>query len=69
MGLGSAPSDATAILAAGAQRISLGGTFARAALAFIRRGAEELRDRGTIGFAAGQIPQGELNALFGTAGA
>ncbi|WP_332764910.1 isocitrate lyase/PEP mutase family protein [Phenylobacterium sp.] len=67
MGLGAAPSDATAILAAGVQRISLGGTFARAALAFIRRGAEELRDRGTIDFAAGQIPQGELNALFGAA--
>lgn len=67
MGLGAGPSDATAILAAGAQRISLGGTFARAALAFIRRGAEELRDHGTIGFAAGQIPQGELNALFGAA--
>lgn len=67
MGLGAGPSDANAILAAGAQRISLGGTFARAALGFIRRGAEELRDRGTIGFAAGQIPQGELNALFGAA--
>jgi len=67
MGLGSGPSDANAILAVGVQRISLGGTFARAALAFIRRGAEELRDHGTIGFAAGQIPQGELNALFGAA--
>lgn len=64
MGLGAVPSDATALLDAGVQRISLGGTFARAALAFLRRGAEELRDHGTIGFAAGQTPQGELNALF-----
>lgn len=67
MGLGAVPSDANALRAAGAQRISLGGTFARATLAFIRKGAEELRDHGTIGFAAGQTPQGELNALFARA--
>ena len=24
----------------------------------------ELRDHGTVSYAAGQIPQGELNALF-----
>lgn len=67
MGLGAVPSDARALFAAGVQRISLGGTFARAALAFIRRGAEELRDHGTIGFAAGQTAQGELNAVFSAA--
>ncbi len=67
MGLGAGPAGAKAILGAGVQRISLGGTFARAALGFIRRGAEELRDRGTISFADGQVPQGELNALFGAA--
>lgn len=67
MGLGAVPADAKALLAAGVQRISLGGTFARAALGFIRQGAEELRDHGTIGFAAGQTAQGELNALFAAA--
>jgi len=64
MGLGSATLTTQALLQAGVTRISLGGSIARAALAFIRRSAEELRDQGTIGFAAGQIPQGELNELF-----
>jgi 2-methylisocitrate lyase-like PEP mutase family enzyme len=63
-GLGAVPSDTRALVAAGVRRVSLGGTFARAALGFLRRAAEELRDRGTIAFAEGQIPQGELNALF-----
>lgn len=53
-----------ALLDVGVARISLGGTFARAALGFIREGARELFEHGTIGFAAGQIPQGELNELF-----
>jgi len=64
MGLGTAEGNARELLAAGVQRISLGGSIARAALGFVRRAAEELRDRGTIGFAAGQIGHGELNALF-----
>lgn len=63
-GLGAVPSDARALIAAGVRRVSLGGTLARAALGFLRRAAQELRDHGTIGFAADQIPQGELNALF-----
>ena len=67
MGLGAVPGDAKALLGVGVRRVSLGGTFARAALAFVRRGAEELRDHGTIGFAAGQTAQGELNALFAAA--
>lgn len=53
-----------ALLDVGVQRISLGGTFARAALGFIRKGARELFEHGTIGFAAEQIPQSELNELF-----
>lgn len=64
MGLGSAPRDARAILAAGVQRISLGGSFARAALGLIRQGAGELRTQGTMAFAADQTPQAELNAVF-----
>lgn len=67
--MGSAPggvaTDPRALLAAGVQRISLGGSIARAALGFVRRAAEELRDRGTMDFSAGQIPQRDLNALFG----
>ena len=36
----------------------------RAALGLVRRGARELRERGTVAYAAQQIPQAELNALF-----
>ena len=67
MGLGTSEGNAREWLAAGVQRISLGGSIARAALGYVRRCAEELRDRGTISFAAGQIAQGELNALFAAA--
>jgi len=64
MGLGNAEGNARALIGAGVQRISLGGSIARSALGFVRRCAEELRDAGSITFAAGQIPQPELNALF-----
>jgi 2-methylisocitrate lyase-like PEP mutase family enzyme len=64
MGLGNASGNAREWLAAGVQRISLGGSIARAALGFVRRAAQELCDHGTIHFAEGQLPQGELNALF-----
>jgi len=64
MGLGSAEGNARALLGAGVQRISLGGSIARSALGFVRRCARELRDAGSITFAAEQIPQPELNALF-----
>lgn len=67
MGLGTATGNARALLAAGAQRISLGGSIARSALGFIRRCAEELRDHGTIGFAERQFPQSDLNTLFAQA--
>jgi 2-methylisocitrate lyase-like PEP mutase family enzyme len=52
------------LLSAGVARISLGGSIARAALAFVRAGARELMERGTLGFADNQIPQRELNTLF-----
>lgn len=64
MGLGNASGNAQSILAAGVQRISLGGTFARSALGFIRRSARELRDAGSIEFAAGQLSAAQLNSLF-----
>lgn len=65
MGLGTADGNTRAWLEAGVQRISLGGSMARAALGFLRRAARELREEGTITFAEVQIPQPELNALFG----
>jgi 2-methylisocitrate lyase-like PEP mutase family enzyme len=64
MGLGTTEGNAREWLAAGVQRVSLGGTFARAALGFIRQAAQELRDKGTISFAEIQMSHAELNALF-----
>jgi len=64
MGLGNADGNAHEWLAAGVQRVSLGGTFARAALGHLRQSAQELRDQGTISFAQTQISHAELNALF-----
>ena len=64
LGLGSSGLTVNHLLDAGVTRISLGGSIARAALGFIRRSAQELRDHGTQDFAAGQIPQSELNQLF-----
>ena len=63
-GLGNAVLAPKALLAAGVQRVTTGASIARAALNFVRAAAIELRQHGTIGYAAQQIPQGELNALF-----
>jgi 2-methylisocitrate lyase-like PEP mutase family enzyme len=64
MGLGTHAGNAHAMLGMGVRRISLGGSIARSVLGFVRSCARELRDEGTLGFAAGQIQQGELNTLF-----
>ncbi|GAB3822195.1 isocitrate lyase/PEP mutase family protein [Kribbella italica] len=64
MGLGSSKLTVAEVTGVGVTRISLGGSIARAALGFVRRAAEELRTQGTMSFAEGQIPQGELNELF-----
>lgn len=64
MGLGNAQGNAHTLIAAGVQRISLGGSIARSALGFVRRCADELRDHGTLGFAEQQISHADLNALF-----
>jgi 2-methylisocitrate lyase-like PEP mutase family enzyme len=64
IGLGNARGNARELLAAGVQRISLGGCMARAALGFVGRCAAELRDSGTIGFVEDALAHAELNALF-----
>jgi 2-methylisocitrate lyase-like PEP mutase family enzyme len=64
VGLGGAEGDARAMIRAGARRISVGGSIARAALGLVRRCARELLDLGTFTYAAHQIPQSDLNALF-----
>ncbi|MEV8371217.1 isocitrate lyase/phosphoenolpyruvate mutase family protein [Kribbella sp. NPDC056861] len=64
LGLGTSSLTTHQLLDAGVQRISLGGSIARAALGFVRAAAAELQQHGTISFADNQIPQGELNELF-----
>ncbi|MGW6196536.1 isocitrate lyase/PEP mutase family protein [Kribbella sp. NPDC055110] len=64
IGLGRSTLAVADLQAAGVVRISLGGSIARAALGFVRRSAEELATKGTITFAADQIPQADLNELF-----
>lgn len=63
-GLTSTDGNAHEMIAAGVRRISLGGTIARSVFGFIRRCADELRDKGTLDFAEGQFSGAELNALF-----
>lgn len=50
--------------AAGVRRISVGGSFARAALGALRRAAEEVRDRGTFGYAQAAMTGGEVARVF-----
>ncbi|MEX0839074.1 MAG: isocitrate lyase/phosphoenolpyruvate mutase family protein [Parvibaculum sp.] len=66
-GLVSTEGNAYEMLEAGIRRISLGGSIARSALGFIHQCARELHDSGTLGFAADQMPQADLNALFAQA--
>lgn len=66
-GLGPIALTPKLLIAAGVQRVSLGGSIARAALGFIREAAKELSEQGTIAFAKDQINQLELNALFAKA--
>lgn len=64
MGL-SGPSHSVADLAAaGVRRISVGGSFARAAFGALRRAAEEVRDNGTFTYAADAIPGQVLSGLM-----
>lgn len=50
--------------AAGVRRISVGGSFARAALGAFIRAAEEVRDHGTFGYAEQAIPDSDAAAFM-----
>ncbi len=52
------------LLALGVQRISTGGTLARAAIGGMLRAAIALRDGGRVDYAAGATPGALLNKLF-----
>lgn len=64
MGLSGAPLSIAGLAAAGVRRVSIGGSLARATFGLVRRAAVELREQGTFGYAAGQIPDGELSRFF-----
>ena len=64
LGLGGSSGNAHELLAAGVRRISVGGSLARAALGFVRRSAELLRDSGSVAFTEGEISGPDLNTLF-----
>lgn len=60
---GPAP-DADSLRALGVRRISVGGSLARAALGYVERAAQEMRERGTFGFTTEGIPMAELQRRF-----
>ncbi len=64
MGLAGAPLTLARLAAVGVTRVSVGGCLMRTALGALRRAAEEMRDRGTFGFAAEAIADDELIAFF-----
>ncbi|HEY9039258.1 MAG TPA: isocitrate lyase/phosphoenolpyruvate mutase family protein [Roseovarius sp.] len=49
---------------AGVRRVSVGGSFARAAFGALKRAAEEVRDTGTFTYADHAMPGGDLAALM-----
>lgn len=49
---------------AGVRRISVGGSFARAALGALMRAAEEVRTQGTFTYASDAIPDGVISSLM-----
>ncbi|MCQ0093274.1 oxaloacetate decarboxylase [Roseovarius sp. M141] len=53
----------------GVRRVSVGGSFARAAFGALKRAAEEVRDTGTFTYAQQAMPGDELAALMAQDGA
>ena len=59
MGLTSATFSVEALAAVGVKRISVGGSFARAALGALVRAAREVKEKGTFSYAADALPSAE----------
>ena len=64
MGLKGVPFTVSELQDVGVKRISVGGSFARAALGALIRAAEEVRDHGTFTYAAEAIPDPEAAAFM-----
>ncbi len=67
MGLAGEPLSLARLQAVGVKRVSVGGCLMRTALGALRRAAEEMRDRGSFGFAAEAIADAELIDFFSRA--
>ena len=61
MGLKGAAYSVDELAAVGVKRISVGGSFARAALGAFLRAAREVKERGTFTYAADALPQAEAH--------
>jgi 2-methylisocitrate lyase-like PEP mutase family enzyme len=66
MGLKGAAFTVEELQAAGVKRISVGGSFARAALGAFMRAAREVKENGTFTFAADAIPGAEASGYMAT---
>jgi 2-methylisocitrate lyase-like PEP mutase family enzyme len=64
MGLKGAMYTVEEIAAAGAKRISVGGSLARAALGALMRAAREMKDKGTFTYAQDAIPHAEVDGYM-----
>lgn len=64
MGLAGKAFSVSELQAAGVKRISVGGSFARAALGALVRAATEVKDHGTFGYAASAMPAREAEAYM-----
>ncbi|WP_170417573.1 isocitrate lyase/PEP mutase family protein [Ruegeria atlantica] len=64
MGLSGATYSVSELSKAGVRRISVGGSFARTALAAIRSAAQEVMTNGTFDYAANAIPDSEVSQLM-----
>lgn len=64
MGLSSSSLTVADLRQAGARRISVGGSLARACLGLLRRASRQMLDEGCFDYAAEQIPDAELCEFF-----
>jgi 2-methylisocitrate lyase-like PEP mutase family enzyme len=64
MGLSGATWSVSELAEAGVKRVSVGGSFARAALGAFVRAAREVKDHGTFDYAADAIPDAEAAAFM-----
>jgi 2-methylisocitrate lyase-like PEP mutase family enzyme len=67
MGLRGATYSVDELAAVGVKRISVGGSFARAALGALLRAAREVKDKGTFTFATEAIPHVDVQRYMGDA--